>query len=434
MSTKEVTTLGTMALERQQSQSVDRWTWWLLPKPIDLVSTSLYIGVLIPYFYSFCYRGMRDPLWHVGLMIGCIAALLSIERLECRFYGEIPPPLPASLLLAVRIGIIGVISCIEHFAFSPFLYLIIPFLARCYFKGPACYWLAALAWIAYLAQRSLHGWAWLYDLEEVHYFVAFSLGLIFALTMAHAMRKEQISRECTEQLLSELENSHQQLKVYSEQAAELAATRERNRMAREIHDTLGHYLTVINVQLEKAQAFRAKRPDEADQAINDARRLATEALQDVRHSVSALRTSPQLPAFNIALQELVDHVSSEHCRVELKIMGKAEDFSAQRLMALYRAVQEGLTNMQKHAKATRAEIAVHFSLQNAKLVISDNGRGFDPMHLRYNRAEREGGYGLLGIQERLELIGGGLQIESKPGQGTSLSVIIPNDPLHIVAK
>jgi signal transduction histidine kinase len=241
------------------------------------------------------------------------------------------------------------------------------------------------------------------------------------------VNKEKASRARAEELLAELEVSHQQLKDYAGQVAELATTRERNRLARDIHDSLGHYLAVINVQLEKALAFRAKKPREADQAVSDAKQLASEALQDVRRSVSALRAAGELPELIPSLATLVERVRSDHCLVELHIEGSEDGFSKPGLLTLYRAAQEGLTNIQKHAGASHAWIELHFGEQEATLSLRDNGRGFDPLGQQHLQPGREGGYGLQGLQERLELVGGSLKVESVLGAGTSLRVTVPRD-------
>lgn len=114
------------------------------------------------------------------------------------------------------------------------------------------------------------------------------VGIILVITIARVVAKEKASRARAEEL-------HRQLQAYAGQIAELATTRERNRLARSIHDTLGHYLTVINVQLEKSLAVRDKKPREADQAVSDAKRVAREALQEVRQSVGALRATADPP-------------------------------------------------------------------------------------------------------------------------------------------
>lgn len=108
---------------------------------------------------------------------------------------------------------------------------------------------------------------------------------------AVTITQERINRQRTEQLLQELEISHEQLKQYAAQVEQLAATQERNRIARDIHDSLGHLLMAISVQLEKAMIVFPHEPEKAYQTIEESRRLAREALQEVRRSVSTLRSS-----------------------------------------------------------------------------------------------------------------------------------------------
>ena len=406
------------------------WTWWLIPRPFDLMSSLLYIGVLVPFLYSFVTQTGYNPAltsWQAVLMIVTIVLLLGVDRLEYRLYGEETPPRAAIFMLAARIALIEVVTWLDKIQYSPFLYLIVPFLACLYFGEIVGYCLAILAEIAYFIEHFYYSAEWLSNGTELHYLVLFTVGLVLVITIARVVNKEKASRARAEELLAELEVSHQQLKDYAGQIAELATTRERNRLARDIHDSLGHYLTVINVQLEKALAFRAKKPREADQAVSDAKQLASEALQDVRRSVSALRATGELPELIPSLAALVDRVRSDHCSIELHIEGSEDGFSKPGLLTLYRAAQEGLTNIQKHAGARHAWIELHFGEQEATLSLRDNGRGFDPLGQQHLQPGREGGYGLQGLQERLELVGGSLKVESAPGAGTSLRVTVPRD-------
>ncbi len=406
------------------------WTWWLIPRPFDLMSSLLYIGVLVPFLYSFVTQTGYNPAltsWQAVLMIVTIVLLLGVDRLEYRLYGEETPPRAAIFMLAARIALIEVVAWLDQIKYSPFLYLIVPFLACLYFGEIVGYCLAILAWIAYFVKHFYYSDDWLSNGTELHYLVLFTVGLVLVITIARVVNKEKASRARAEELLAELEVSHQQLKDYAGQVAELATTRERNRLARDIHDSLGHYLAVINVQLEKALAFRAKKPREADQAVSDAKQLASEALQDVRRSVSALRATGELPELIPSLATLVERVRSDHCSIELHIEGSEDGFSKPGLLTLYRAAQEGLTNIQKHAGASHAWIELHFGEQEATLSLRDNGRGFDPLGQQHLQPGREGGYGLQGLQERLELVGGSLKVESAPGAGTSLRVTVPRD-------
>ena len=164
-------------------------------------------------------------------------------------------------------------------------------------------------------------------------------------------------------------------------------------------------------------------------------RLASEALQDIRSSVGALRTQQELFSCSAAITALVEQVGDSQFSIDLKIEGSEEGFSKQVLLTLYRAAQEGLTNIQKHAGASAVHINLTFDEAAANLTLSDNGRGFEPVLLQHLQPGRAGGYGLQGVQERLELVGGNLKLESSPGKGTTLFITVPKDPLvHIAGE
>ncbi len=429
--------MATKEAPKQNNVAVKDWPyrkrhrgWWLVSRPFDLVSSLLYMGVLVPYVYSFITQsGYDTPLvgWQVALMVATILALLVVDRVEYFFYGEVTPFRAGIGFLITRIVLIEIVTLLDRFQYSPFLYLIAPFLACLYFNELVSYGLAVLAWITYFVKHMYYSPGWLSNGTELHYLVLFTVALTLVITIAHVVVREQATRVRAEELLADLEISHQQLKAYAEQVAELATTRERNRLARDIHDSLGHYLTVINVQLEKALALREKKPRETEQAIIDAKYLAREALQDVRASVGALRTNHETPMLIQSLTELIERVQSENCAVEIHLEGNEDTFSQQGSLALYRVVQEGLTNVQRHANATHIWINLRFGEQETTLVLCDNGQGFDTEKWRHGAAGSERGYGLRGLEERLEMVGGNLKIESVVGQGTTLHVTMPQN-------
>lgn len=424
MFTEKITTAPECSLSDRQKR-----TWWLIPKPFDLVSTLLYLGMLVPFLYSFFTgSGYSPPLiwWQAVVMTISSALLLGIDRWEFHLYGESKTPLKVAILfLCARIVLIEMICWLDQFKFSPSLYLIVLFLGCLYFGNATGYALGALAWVVYILKHFYYNPNWWSEGTERQYFMIFTIGCVFAITIARVVLRERASRTRAEDLLLRLEHSNQQLQVYAAEVAELATTRERNRLAREIHDSLGHYLTVINVQLEKSLTFREKKPQEADRAVNDAKHMAREALQDVRRSVSALRTTGELPAFFPSITALVTRVQSEQTPIALQMAGNDAGYSPQSLLTLYRVVQEGLTNAQKHARASQIQIDLNLGEQEATLRLHDNGAGFDPT--TWQKEGMSQGYGLRGVQERLELVGGKLDIESVPGQGTTLLVVVPGN-------
>jgi signal transduction histidine kinase len=185
-------------------------------------------------------------------------------------------------------------------------------------------------------------------------------------------------------------------------------------LARDIHDSLGHHLTVIAVQLAKVEAFRQRDPAVADQALADARLSTKYALEEVRQSVGALHDAGNF-ALVTALRKLVAGLDGR-LAVELDVDDDEKRFAGPTLLALYRAAQEGLTNARRHSGATRVAVRVRLAEDAASLTVADHGRGLDGA---------EPGFGLRGMEERVRSVGGSLSIESDPGRGTCLVASVP---------
>jgi signal transduction histidine kinase len=151
-----------------------------------------------------------------------------------------------------------------------------------------------------------------------------------------------------------------------------------------------------------------------------------------------LRTHQQVFSLRDALQTLVERTQSEHLRIDLCFEGTEQDVSAQAIMTLYRVAQEGLTNVQRHARAGHVTITAQLSVHEARLSIADDGSGFDSTRHNNQTTGRWGGYGLRGVQERLELVAGSLEITTQPGRGTQLIAVVPRSPVarsagHVLA-
>jgi signal transduction histidine kinase len=263
------------------------------------------------------------------------------------------------------------------------------------------------------------------QLEQYIALLPWLAGLGFIGGMTQLAKREQEARERSDTLLTELTAAHSQLQVYAEQAGELATTQERNRLAREIHDSLGHYLTIINVQLETALALRSRDEMRADRAVGEAKRLASEALADVRRSVAALRPTAldNLSISEAVTAQVVDFREHSGLPVDLAIDGDEQRCSQATGLALYRTVQEGLTNIRKHAAAQHVAVRLHFGPATTVLTITDDGRG---LPIADSVAPSSGGgFGLLGIRERIVLLGGTLDITPGPDGGTILRATVP---------
>jgi signal transduction histidine kinase len=247
--------------------------------------------------------------------------------------------------------------------------------------------------------------------------VTVSTAIFFVAVFTQMRLNEQQAREHAEQLMEELEQANVQLAAYAAQAEELAMTQERNRLAREIHDNLGHYLTIVNVQIEAAKVVMDSDPGRALDALNKAQELTQKGLTRVRESVAALRESPvSNRPLGEAIASLVKEAQSTGIVTEFQVGGEPQALEHKVALALYRAAQEGLTNVRRHARASRVDVLLDFQPSEVRLEVKDNGVG---------AVETAGGFGLLGIRERMQLLGGRLEISTGAGKGFCLTASVP---------
>ncbi len=246
----------------------------------------------------------------------------------------------------------------------------------------------------------------------------FLAGQIFLMVFTQSSVSEESARLEVERLVEELQEANQQLRENAVQAEELAVTKERNRMAREIHDGLGHYLTTIHMEIQAARAVMARDPTRALLMLEKAQILTQDALTDVRNSVFALRASPDE---NLTLPELVEKLLQNCCTMnleaDLKIKGTPRTITPQVQLTLYRAAQESINNICKHSKATQVWVSLDYlEPEKIRLMVQDNGVGADQI---------DGGFGLMGLKERLNLLNGQLNIQTAKDQGFRLEITIP---------
>jgi len=272
--------------------------------------------------------------------------------------------------------------------------------------------------VVYLAIMWLIG----FDIEGMlNISIALAVGLVFVITLSIVLRRyaEQTTR--SESLAKQLQLANQELVEARQKEKELAASEERVRLARDIHDGLGHHLTALNIQLQAAIKMFETQPEKSLEAIQICRQEAKAALDEIRHSVAIMRSSPlDGKSLKQAIRYLVGNFElSTGQRVDLDI-AEDIDFSDRQISdTIYRTIQEGLTNIQKHAKQfTKIRISIRLMNQLIHLEIEDNGLSLE--HENYGK-----GFGLAGIRERAELMGGEMTMDTKNGQGFGILVKIP---------
>jgi signal transduction histidine kinase len=244
----------------------------------------------------------------------------------------------------------------------------------------------------------------------VQVLLGLSAGFVFIIAFTELAQRERQARE-------QLQKANQQLAEYATQVEQLATVRERNRLAREVHDTLGHYLTVINVQLEVVTKLIDSNPARAKEAAVKAKQLASEGLNEVRRSVAALRPTPledkPLPE---AIRALIETSRDAGLMVTFEQTGTVRMVSPEIETVLYRATQESLTNIRKHAHASAANVRLAYEANAVSLRVRDNGLG---------RKGSEDNVGISALRERAAALNGTVLAENHLEGGFVLEVTLP---------
>ncbi|NEU71031.1 sensor histidine kinase [Hassallia byssoidea VB512170] len=244
------------------------------------------------------------------------------------------------------------------------------------------------------------------------FMVSFGLALVFVLLLMNAVLSERQSRE-------KLAIANEKLRQYALKIENQATLEERNRIAREIHDSLGHSLTALNLQLETALKLWQSNPSKAENFLARAKELGSKALQDVRQSVSTMRSHPlhsESLEQAIAVLAAIFYRSTSVAPICHIVI--AYPLPPEVSTAVYRIIQESLTNISKYANATEVKIQLTTTTTNINLIIEDNGRGFDV-------EQNTTGFGLQSMRDRTLAVGGEFQINSAPGLGCKITVDIP---------
>ena len=327
-------------------------------------------------------------------------------------------------------------------------------------------WFAFFTWFGFLhAMRYLAGaWRWVACAAVAIFFAMAQAGgfhrptvsnvaiwvvlacvdvvLVGAFTLLGVKTEEQ--NQARKGMIAELAEANQRLEeMMAEntglqaqlltQAREAGAGDERQRMAREIHDTLAQGLTGIITQLEAAQ--QTSSDAERERRIGNAKRLARDSLAEARRSVQALRPQalensrlPDALAGEVARWSATSGVSGE-----VETTGDARALHPEVEVTLLRVAQEALANVAKHAGASRAGVTLSYMEDVVSLDVRDDGAGFVPPTASNgnspNGSPVVGGFGLIAMRQRVSLLAGQLEIESEPGGGTAVSASLPAIPL-----
>jgi signal transduction histidine kinase len=301
----------------------------------------------------------------------------------------------------------------------PSLYLIVVIRSCFIFDLPGRWAIASLSCLLFVIHKiqymegmmsmlDLHGQhqLWMQQLSEM---MLFSVSLFLILRFVSTWLSERAMRE-------QLVEAHGQLQQYALQVEDLATVQERNRIARDIHDSLGHALTALNVQLQTVLKLWDVDPHGAKSFLTKAQRLGEIAIKEVRQSVRALRIEARsAEPLEEAITSLTEDFRQSTGIVVVTKIQIEMVLSPQIVKAIHRIVQEALTNICKHAGAKTVEIGLSTTATNVYLSITDDGSGFLTDAIPQ-------GFGLQGMKERVAALGGNLLIWSELQQGCQISI------------
>lgn len=301
---------------------------------------------------------------------------------------------------------------------------IVVYSASAYGRRPAAGWvcvglLTALALLVAVDAPDLESPA---QIAAGTLFLAVPFGL--AWSMGSIVRELRSTR-------SQLEERNAELAREREAGAHRAVLEERVRIARELHDVVAHYVSLMSIQAGVARRLFASRPDEALAAIGEVETAARQAVADLHQLLTVLRSEE--PALGTAprperapqpdlrqLPDLLEHTRRAGLAIDLTIEGEPRPLPAGIELSLYRIAQEALTNTVKHAGATRAAVRLHYLADSVELDVVDDGQGSEHPGV----GEANGGKGLLGMRERMGLHGGRLEAGRTPSGGYRIHAVV----------
>ncbi len=243
--------------------------------------------------------------------------------------------------------------------------------------------------------------------------------VVFMIGICQIVIDAERNRAAAEALLGNLESAHAALQRQTARVRHLAIAEERARLAREVHDDLGHHLTAINLLLQNAERFAERDPERSRGQVCQARETTLSALAEVRRAVRALKPSG-LGAQDVvaALAGVARSFDGTGPKVSFHHRGEHRTLPDAVELVLYRATQEGLTNAAKHAGARQIDVRLVVEPDTVRLEVTDDGAGAGAGPL-------DGGFGLAAPRERVDALGGTLTVGDRPGGGFALAIVLP---------
>ena len=377
-----------------------------------------FITYLAAYFFGVStFLRYLDGYLHQpyqGAVIGLLSAFLLLSVLEPLLSRR--SKLYTHLYLGIQSGIIVAVALMPHHDdwFSN-LYIVLTLQAAHVLPSKTAFrWIGAFALTGALLLLYARGLITGLPVILITVVAVFMIGSWLAL-----IRHAETSQRETQTLLSELQEAHRQLQLYTAQAEEMAVLEDRNRLARNLHDSVSQTIFSMRLTAEAARLLLEQNKAKAREQLERLQELAESALAAMRALIHELRpTAIAEQGLVPALRRLLALLERQHGLSTTFDVSGEPDLSSEQAEQVYRIVQEGLNNVVKHAQIDRATVVVRFDKNRLTLRIEDRGKGFSPEQIKANSES----IGLSSMRERVESLGGTLKVDSSPGQGTRINV------------
>jgi signal transduction histidine kinase len=377
-----------------------------------------FITYLAAYFFGVStFLRYLDGYLHQpyqGAVIGLLSAFLLLSVLEPLLSRR--SKIYTHLYLGIQSGIIVAVALMPHHDdwFSN-LYIVLTLQAAHVLPSKTAFrWIGAFALTGALLLLYARGLITGLPVILITVVAVFMIGSWLAL-----IRHAETSQRETQTLLSELQEAHRQLQLYTAQAEELAVLEDRNRLARNLHDSVSQTIFSMRLTAEAARLLLEQNKAKAREQLERLQELAESALASMRALIHELRpTAIAEQGLVPALRRLLALLERQHGLSTTFDVSGEPDLSSEQAEQVYRIVQEGLNNVVKHAQIDRATVVVRFDKNRLTLRIEDRGKGFSPEQIKANSES----IGLSSMRERVESLGGTLKVDSSPGQGTRINV------------
>jgi signal transduction histidine kinase len=281
----------------------------------------------------------------------------------------------------------------------------------------AMFWLALQILLLSLSGIQVYGFV-----QGITTGFVYQSAILFLGLSAYMLAQQDEELKRSQHLLDELRDAHQQLKQYAEQAPRHAVTKERNRIAQELHDSVTQMLFSMSL-MSKTALVVAKEDNEVLQTqLQQLQSLSQDALSEMRYLIFQLKPSEETTGLLPALQQHIENVQTRHQLTITLAADKEPPLTERQAHALFRIVQEGINNIVKHAQTDSATLRIDNHREGLTISLVDEGAGFSQ-----DEPKQSASMGLHTMKERATELGAELTLSSQPGKGTTIKLHLPTN-------